>query len=196
MPRRLLITGAAEDQSPQKHAVYNDLQGYPSGLTWEIRIETLRISQEEFFENLFFSVERNGGNSYFYPKVEDDQTLCRYEWHFPWRNRAAQIRLGIMFNVRRGSEPKVGQAYLGTNEGYKERGSPNNPAKISQKKLSEFQEFVASEVFKANSHVLSKHYKVGNLSFTQKALLLFGKSHLWHLMEEFWCYPLRQTRGG
>lgn len=60
-----MITGPAEDQSRQKHPIYNDPNGYPSGLTWQVDVELLRVSMEEFFENLFFSVEKNGGNAFF-----------------------------------------------------------------------------------------------------------------------------------
>jgi len=63
--RHTLLTGPAEDQSRQKHPVYNDPNGYPSGLNWQVDIGTLRVSTEEFFENLFFSVEKNGGNAFF-----------------------------------------------------------------------------------------------------------------------------------
>ncbi len=150
LPRHILITGPAENQSQQKHPIYNDLNGYPTGLTWQVDIGPLRVSTEEFFENLFFSVEKNGGNGFFYPKDDEDRTICRYEWHLPWRNRAAQIRLGIVFHVRRGETPHHGLAYFGTNEGYRKRGAPNNPSRISKKKFYGFKEFIKGEVLLAN----------------------------------------------
>lgn len=151
MLRHVLITGPAEGQSSQTHAVFNDANGFPSGQTWEINVGALTVAKEEFFENLFFSTEKNGGNSYFYPNVDANCTTCRYEWHLPWRNRAAQIRLGLIFEVQRGDAPNVGLAYLGTNNGYEDRGSTNYPAKISKRKFSEFQNFLISEVIKANT---------------------------------------------
>lgn len=186
MHRHMMITGPAEDQSKQKHLIFNDLQGYPSGLTWNVDIGPLRVSPEEFFENLFFSVEKNGGNGYFYPKDDEDQTLCRYEWHRPWRNRAAQVRLGIIFYVRRGEIPSRGLAYFGTNEGYKERGAPNNPSSISQKKMDGFKSFMANEISLANkSRSEGPHqdwqfilYAKGAASFWEKPFLALDRKVL------------------
>lgn len=146
----MLFTGPAEDQSRQKHPVYNDPNGYPSGLTWQVDIGTLQVSTEEFFENLFFSAEKNGGNAFFHPKDDQDETICRFEWHLPWRNRAAQVRLGVVFHVRRGASPRDGLAYFGTNEGYRERGASNYPSHISGRKLDSFKKFIKTELSLAN----------------------------------------------
>lgn len=102
------------------------------------------------FLSLFFSTEKNGGNSYFIPMPDKSTTNCRFEWHRPWRNKAAQIRLGVVFDVERGGEPKAGLGYIGTNEGYKEPGASNYPPKLSAKKVKEFQDRVAKELYLAN----------------------------------------------
>jgi hypothetical protein len=159
MARHVLVTGEAENISRQKHAIYNNANSYPIGLTWKVDVRELNVSKEEFFENMFFSVEKNGGNSYLYPLLDKNLTVCRYEWHLPWRNRAAQIRLGIVFEVEKGSDPKVGTAYFSTNDGFKEIGSPNNPNSISTRKLNELKHWLSDQVHNAN---LARHEQVQN----------------------------------
>ena len=175
MLNRVSFTGPAEDASPQKHVVYNDPAGYPSGLTWEIKLERLTVSKDEFFENLFFSTEKNGGNSYFTPMPEKASTNCRFEWHRPWRNKAAQIRLGIVFDVQKGGEPKIGLGYVGTNEGYKSRGASNHPSKISAKKFNEFKNWVATEVALANTPRSERKQESWNFIFYAKGNAAYWK---------------------
>lgn len=144
------ITGAAENQSPQKHAIRNSYQSYPTGITWTVNVGHLNTSTEEFFENLFLLAEKNGGNSYFYPDQNANQTLCRFEWHLPWRNRAATVRVGIVFHHHKGSVPTTGTGYFATEESYAKDGKEPRIKKISEKKLFQFKDFLADEIKSAS----------------------------------------------
>lgn len=151
MSRHIRFTGSAEKQSKQKHAIYTDPNAFPTDLTWKIELKELRTSPEEFLENLFFSTERNGGNSYFYPNHEKGFTHCRYEWHHPWRRRAAQIRLGLVLEVEQQGFPHQATAYIGTNQGYLNHDSENDPKKISHQKVTEYKKKIQEEIERANS---------------------------------------------
>lgn len=175
MYNRVYFTGPAEDASPQKHAIYNDHIAFPTEFTWEIKLNKLKVSKDEFFENLFFSTEKNGGNSYFIPVPEKACTICRFEWHRPWRNKAAQIRLGVLFDVQKGVEPKVGLGYFGTNEGYKSPGAINHPSKLSAKKFGEFKNWVATEISLANTPRSERKHESWNFIFYAKGSATFWK---------------------
>jgi hypothetical protein len=97
MDRIVNVTGPAERQSSQTHPIYNNIDAYPSGLAWEPRLAHLVVSVNEFISNLFFLAEENGGNSFFYPDKATQSSLARFEWHLPWRGKAAQIRIGLLW---------------------------------------------------------------------------------------------------
>jgi hypothetical protein len=172
---RVLFTGPAEDASSQKHAIYNEANRYPSGLTWEIQLDKMNVSKDEFFENLFFSTEKNGGNSYFTPMADKATTNCRFEWHRPWRNKAAQIRLGVVFDVDKGGEPKIGLGYFGTNEGYKSINALNYPSQLSTRKFNEFKDWIAAELVLANTPRSERNQESWNFIFYAKGSLAYWK---------------------
>ncbi|MBL1436725.1 MAG: hypothetical protein COB08_011085 [Rhodobacteraceae bacterium] len=150
MPFTINITGPADNQSRQKHGVYCNHSSYPSSLTWKVDLGRLELPTEKFFENLFLSAEANGGNSYFYPRQDGTQTLCRFEWHLPWRNSAAAVRVGVVFDLMNKQRPTVATGYFATNEMFSNTSDEQKIKKISGKKLNEVKDFLSGELRKAN----------------------------------------------
>jgi hypothetical protein len=71
----------------------------PPRVFWKVPVQLVRSDVGSFCEQLHALVIERQGASFYYPTVESQHTLCRYEWHKRHARDKFGLRLGVVINV-------------------------------------------------------------------------------------------------
>ncbi len=96
---RLFLSGNPINKRTDKIPIYPLHTHLPPTMDWTISLEINKCDTSLFIEHLHFITMEENGFSYFYPDSDAGTNLCRFEWHYDFRNQPYFLRIGLCFKV-------------------------------------------------------------------------------------------------
>ena len=88
---------------------------YPPKINYSIKTIIQRKSAPDFLRELQHLISEKRGASFYYPDLETQKNVCRFEWHRKYKNSKYAIRLGLIFNLTNDDIKEI-KVYITTRE--------------------------------------------------------------------------------
>lgn len=93
------IGGNPLNRSSDNTPIYTQPRFIPPSSPFEMFPRIKETDVSAFIEHLYFLTMEKNGFSYFYPNLSTGTNLCRFEWHYEYRNNPYELRIGLSFIV-------------------------------------------------------------------------------------------------
>lgn len=139
-------------------AIYTEPRYMPTPEAYESFPILEKGSVPEIVQHLYYVTMEQNGYTYFYPNIEAGTNLCRYEWHYDFREESYALRVGLCFTVKDGTIEKPGY-YIQRHEVYKDISGEYPEFSITEEEYSLIIEFIDSNIKEAAKRLTAEPSK-------------------------------------
>ncbi len=133
----------------------------PPCLPATVQCQIPRTEVPRLCEGLRGFVSEKYGAAFYYPNIEADETVCRYEWHVPHRSHEFGMRLGIHFRVTKSDLAGL-QAYIAYGDGHPSVGQP---PELTQEEISSYLHLLQDALTEASERQKPENVRQYNVAY-------------------------------
>jgi len=133
-------------------AIYTEPRHIPTPKVYDSFPVIEKSSVPEIVRHLYYITMEQNGYTYFYPNVGAGTNLCRYEWHYDFREEIYALRVGLCLTIKNGAIEKSGY-YIQRHEAYKEISGEYSEFSITEEEHGLILEFMALNIKEATKRL-------------------------------------------
>lgn len=158
---KLFLGGNPFNRRTDKIPIYLLHNYLPLNMEWTIPLEVDKADTSLFIEHLYFITMEGNGFSYFYPDHDKGTNLCRFEWHYDFRNEPYFLRVGLCFKVMKSKIYDVVYS-IQPHEKYQDINKEVEDPLITDEEQKEIELFISELIETAKKRTSEKREEVFN----------------------------------